>query len=65
MSALVGAGAPGSAEALFGRGKSPEMPSVPAIEQRLEDAAGEVLEAAEDVAPVRWRVFLCFALSGV
>eukprot|EP00903_Cladosiphon_okamuranus_P022891 g21083.t1 len=50
VSALVGAGAPGSAQALFGRGKSLEMPSVPAIEQRLEDAAGEVLEAAEDVA---------------
>eukprot|EP00752_Nemacystus_decipiens_P006609 g5944.t2 len=50
VSALVSAGAPGSAEALFGRGKSPEIPSVPAIEQRVEDAAGEVLEAAENVA---------------
>lgn len=49
VSALVGAGSPGSAEALFGRGKTPEMPSVPAIEQRVGNAAGEMVEAAETV----------------
>lgn len=53
VSALASVGAPGSAEALFGRGKSPEMLSAPAIERRLEDPAGEVAEAAEDVASVR------------
>ncbi|CAN0039214.1 unnamed protein product [Ectocarpus sp. 8 AP-2014] len=52
VSALVSAGAPGSAEALFGRGgkSSPEMPSVPALEQQLETAVGEVVEGVEEVA---------------
>ncbi|CAM9706362.1 unnamed protein product [Pylaiella littoralis] len=47
VSTLVSAGAPGPAEALFGRGKAPEMPSVPAIQQRLEDAGEELTETAE------------------
>lgn len=33
------------------------MPAVPAIERRLEDAAGEVSEVAEDSASVRCRWF--------
>lgn len=44
MSALLTAGTSGPAEALWGRGKTPEAPSVPALEQQLEDAAEGVLE---------------------
>ena len=47
MSALLSAGTPGRAEALFGRGKTPEAPPVPALEQRLQDGA-EALEGASE-----------------
>ncbi|CAM9427600.1 unnamed protein product, partial [Laminaria digitata] len=47
VSSLLSAGTPGRAEALFGRGKTPEAPPVPALEQRLQEGA-EALEGVSE-----------------
>lgn len=56
VSALLSAGMPGRADALFGRGKKPEpLPSAPAIERRVEEAVDGLAEASEELVSVRFR----------